>query len=54
MEQPLVYTEAEVKAIVAVERAEARYQAMHELLATALNWEQRATKNYFKTVNENS
>lgn len=43
-----LYTESEVRAIVLVERADARYEAMRELVNLARTGEIKARDGYFK------
>ena len=46
--QERVYTESEVKAIVLVERADARYQAFREIVNLAREGEVKSRDGYFK------
>lgn len=43
-----VYTESEMRAIVLIERADARYQAMRELVGMVREGEIKARDGYFK------
>lgn len=46
--QERVYTESEVKAIVLVERADARYQAFREIVNLAREGEVKSRNTYFE------
>jgi hypothetical protein len=53
MHEERVYTESEVRAIVLVERADARYEAMREMVNLARTGEIKARDQYFKVQTDN-
>jgi len=53
MNEERIYTESEVRAIVLVERADARYEAMREMVNLARTGEIKARDQYFKAQTKN-